>query len=110
MATDPASAPEGLEGGYCIRDDPRYVPLEQLFAAQGAEVQTPQLPVQCSRCARLVDRDRLSVQPVGYEPVCSLCAADGEVEWAIRLCSGSIEREERVIGALRRAYEICSGR
>ena len=58
----------------------------------------------------VADRESLSVQPVGYEPVCSFCEAVGDAEWAIRLCSVSIEREERVISALRRAYEICSGR
>ena len=45
-----ASAPNRASGaqtpGYSIRDDPRYVPLEDLFAAQGAEDQTPQMPVQ----------------------------------------------------------------
>ena len=70
----------------------------------------PELPRQCSSCARWVGRERLCVAAIGAEDVCGLCAAVTAVENAIATCTITADQEEQAVSVLRDAYDLIRGR
>ena len=84
--------------------------VERAAAAVAPPRSLPQLPVQCSRCLRWVDRDRLAVMPIGSSPWCALCCAVDEINGAIRNSRVSLAKEEEALEMLFRAHEILHGR
>ena len=70
---------------------------------------TPQLPLQCSRCQRWVDRSRCAVMPEGASPWCSICAALDEVRGAVRTTSVTLATEEEILEALFHIHSLLRG-
>ena len=66
----------------------------------------PQLPLQCSRCLRWVDRSRCAVMPLGLSPWCSVCAALDEVRDAVRTVAPTLAEEEEILEELFRVHVL----
>ena len=75
-----------------------------------ASAPVPQLPTQCRSCRRWVDRDRLAVSPVGWEPMCALCLGLQQVASAVRSAELSREKEDEALEALYDLFELLRGR
>ena len=85
--------------------------IDPLAAADAsAPRRIPQLPEQCSRCLRWVDKARLAVMPIGASPWCSLCSAIDELHGAVKSARLSLAKEEEVLESLFRAHELLRGR
>ena len=70
----------------------------------------PQLPHQCSRCSRWIDKERLALMPLGSSPWCSICHALDQVSGAVKEAQLSLAKEDEVLENLFEAFEILRGR
>ena len=70
----------------------------------------PQLPTQCRQCLRWVDSDRLAVMPVGAAPQCCICLGLDQVSRAVEEVRLSREKEDEVLEAIFKVFELLRGR
>ena len=69
----------------------------------------PQIPEQCSRCLRWVEKTRLAIMPPGSSSWCGLCCAVDAIQGAIKESRLNVAMEEEAMEILCRVHHVLRG-